>query len=259
MSDEPFLARWSRRKRDGEKAEPDDAPRAQEHAADIAQASPDDAVPAKDDRAREEKPAFDVTTLPPIESIEANTDITAFLAEGVPAALKRAALRRVWTADPAIRDFRGLQENDWDFTRPDSIPGFGELSPELDVQQMVRGVFGDPPPEAAREPQLASAPSAGGEIPTQPDDRSHVRTSGLTDVAHTEGNEEQNEKPPPSNAAQPEISPEELSSQEQPLLQRTPDDASQQEMTLSQRPPAKRHRSHGGALPRDFGESGSDS
>lgn len=29
--------------------------------------------------------------------------------------------------DPVIRDFIGLSENSWDFTDPDSIPGFGSL------------------------------------------------------------------------------------------------------------------------------------
>ena len=43
-----------------------------------------------------------------IESITADTDIRAFLAPGVPVQLTRAALRRVWETDPAIRDFVGL-------------------------------------------------------------------------------------------------------------------------------------------------------
>ena len=29
--------------------------------------------------------------------------------------------------DPAIRNFRGLSENDWDFTDPNGVPGFGPL------------------------------------------------------------------------------------------------------------------------------------
>jgi hypothetical protein len=36
-----------------------------------------------------------------------------------------AALRRAWSADPAIRDFIGLSENSWDFNAPDGVPGFG--------------------------------------------------------------------------------------------------------------------------------------
>ena len=72
-------------------------------------------------------PEFDITTLPSLDSIAADSDIRAFLQRGVPAELTRAALRRVWSADPAIRDFIGLSENAWDFNAPDSIPGFGSL------------------------------------------------------------------------------------------------------------------------------------
>jgi len=59
---------------------------------------------------------FDPATLPPIESIDAQTDITVFLRSGVPEGLRLAALRRAWTVDPAIRDFKGLQEKE--FQRP---------------------------------------------------------------------------------------------------------------------------------------------
>jgi hypothetical protein len=72
-------------------------------------------------------PVFDPASLPAIESITAATDIRAFLAAGVPAELTRAALRRVWTSDPGIRDFVGLADYDWDFNRPGSMAGFGPL------------------------------------------------------------------------------------------------------------------------------------
>src|SRR6185295_7442261 len=70
------------------------------------------------------QPEFDLASLPPIDSINALTDVTAFLRAGVPAELTRAALRRVWTADPTIREFVGLAENAWDFTDPHAMPGF---------------------------------------------------------------------------------------------------------------------------------------
>jgi hypothetical protein len=38
----------------------------------------------------------------------------------VPAAQLKALL-----TDPAVRDFKGLSENSWDFTEPAGIPGFG--------------------------------------------------------------------------------------------------------------------------------------
>jgi hypothetical protein len=71
---------------------------------------------------------FDAPSLPSIESIGAGSDIRPFLRPGVPADLTRAALRRAWSADPAIRDFIGLSENSWDFNGPDGVPGFGSLT-----------------------------------------------------------------------------------------------------------------------------------
>jgi Protein of unknown function (DUF3306) len=88
---------------------------------------------------------FDPATLPPIESIDAQTNITVFLQGGVPDGLRLAALRRAWTVDPAIRDFKGLQENDWNFKDRNSIPGFGELGPEVDVKRMVAEILGEAP------------------------------------------------------------------------------------------------------------------
>jgi len=76
-------------------------------------------------------------TLPPIDKITAVSDISAFLREGVPAELTRVALRRVWTTDPAIRDFVGLAENAWDFTDPNAMPGFGPLESSDEVRRMI--------------------------------------------------------------------------------------------------------------------------
>jgi hypothetical protein len=70
---------------------------------------------------------FDPASLPSVESIVADTDIMAFLRAGVPAELTRAALRRAWASDPAIRDFIGIAENQWDFNDPNGIAGFGPI------------------------------------------------------------------------------------------------------------------------------------
>jgi len=52
--------------------------------------------------------------LPSVDTITVDTDIRAFLKSRVPAELTRAALRRAWSSDPAIRDFIGIAENQWD-------------------------------------------------------------------------------------------------------------------------------------------------
>jgi hypothetical protein len=100
MSDsENFLARWSRLKRESAV-----------EVSGVGESSP---------------PAFDPASLPSIELIDAATDIRPFLEACVPEDLARAALRSTWSADPAIRDFIGIAESQWDFNDPASIPGFG--------------------------------------------------------------------------------------------------------------------------------------
>src|SRR5260370_41871419 len=87
--------------------------------------------------------AFDLADLPAIDSIAANTDVTAFLRPGVPADLTRAALRRSWTSDPAIRDFGGLVENGWDFNDPSAMAGFGNITAG-EVAQLTLKIIGEP-------------------------------------------------------------------------------------------------------------------
>jgi hypothetical protein len=92
--------------------------------------------------------------LPPIESIAADTDITAFLRPGVPADLAQAALRRAWVADPAIRDFVGPAENAWDFNAPDGVPGFGPLRAIDDVRRLAAEIAGVMPAAAPENAAL---------------------------------------------------------------------------------------------------------
>jgi hypothetical protein len=85
---------------------------------------------------------LDLTKLPPVESITAATDIRPFLARGVPPELTRAALRRAWAADPAIRDFIGLAENAWDFNAPDAMEGFGPLELTDELRREIAAMVG---------------------------------------------------------------------------------------------------------------------
>jgi hypothetical protein len=80
--------------------------------------------------------------LPLIDTITVDTDIRAFLKSRVPAELTRAALRQAWATDPAIRDFIGIAENQWDFNDPTSMPGFGPLQGNDDISTLLRQAFG---------------------------------------------------------------------------------------------------------------------
>jgi hypothetical protein len=160
-----FLLRWSRRKRAA--AQADGAP-----APDAAQAAEaEKSLPLPEDSAAPEPgetrgvpgpaaPAFDPASLPPIESITAATDIRAFLAAGVPAELTRAALRRVWTSDPKIRDFVGLADYDWDFNAPGSMPGFGPI----ETADALSGKVAIPAGRPATEDRAPAASHRNAEV-----------------------------------------------------------------------------------------------
>jgi hypothetical protein len=136
-STENFVQRWSRRKRATKTPTPDDTEPARREPRDADTHSLTNVPPEN------EVPALDIAALPPIESMTATSDVRAFLAPGVPEDLTRAALRRAWVIDPTIRDFVGLAENQWDFTKPDSVPGFGSLDLTPELRRIVAGVFGD--------------------------------------------------------------------------------------------------------------------
>lgn len=198
MSDpKEFLERWSRRKLQSEapSAAPVEKvalPTAGKPAADPA-AAVKSAPPAE----------FDLTKLPSIESIAAGTDVRVFLQRGVPAALTRAALRRAWAADPAIRDFIGLSENSWDFTAPDSLPGFGPLEPD-EIRRVAAQLFGEPGEATVSGDSLLSRNSLVQSPSTLPETgtvRPHeMRTAALEKRRSVRLGEVQDEKHSDKNA-----------------------------------------------------------
>jgi hypothetical protein len=157
---ENFLTRWSRRKRVTEEPDqetPNPPTRSPDAAPTGASTDGEPGSPAAPTLALKTsappKPAFDPASLPSLDSIGARTDIRAFLQAGVPSALRLAALRRAWSADPAISNFKGLAENDWDFTDPNAMTGFGNLDPGTDVKKMLGQMF-DAPREAEPATEL---------------------------------------------------------------------------------------------------------
>jgi len=157
MSDERFLARWSRRKR--------------------AAARPT-APPAAEPPPPEVAPPIDPADLPPLDAIGPESDVSRFLAAGVPPDLARAALRRAWSADPAIRDFVGLAENSGDLMAPGGALGFGSIAPE-EVERLLGQALGAPAAAPAPAPTEGPLPEAGSartervarapEAPTEPE------------------------------------------------------------------------------------------
>lgn len=240
-----FLERWSRRKLEAERQTPDRAredvtARAPEPKVENkAQVSTGEAPATRSDKApapSDTKPAFDITSLPSLESITAATDVRAFLAPGVPAELTRAALRRAWTADPAIRDFKGLAENDWDFTDPKAMAGFSDLPADYDVKKVIAQIFGEK--DKAADPADAAEPDRAV---------ASVQPSGQPkEIAAAE------ESQPPAldgpGAAEP-AEREQVASVEVDLVHRNNNTATHNSSSTDAQEETKTRRPHGRALP----------
>jgi Protein of unknown function (DUF3306) len=156
-ADESFLTRWACRKRAGAaKARGEAQPKESEEGA-APEAAAGSLPPG------EAQSLVDPGSLPPIETIGAGSDIRPFLTSGVPVDVTRAALRRAWSADPAIRDFVGLSENSWDFNAAGGVPGFGSLTME-DARRLLARVQGEP---EGSDPHSQSGQPASGSAPDQ--------------------------------------------------------------------------------------------
>src|ERR1700723_264514 len=131
---------------------------------------------------------FDPASLPSIETITFDTDVRGFLQSRVPAELTRAALRQAWASDPAIRDFIGIAENQWDFNDPTAMPGFGPMRETDNVPALLaRALSGgdklaDMIPEIPAPVENAS-PAVTDRESAHPD-QSLQQTSGRQPVAN---------------------------------------------------------------------------
>jgi len=199
-----FLSRWARRKQETQRRE----------------AQPPVASPAEPVRETEAPTALEAAErpLPSLDSVVPGADVAAFFQPHVPDALRKAALRKLWTTDPEIAGFIEMADYQWDFNNPDSIPGWGATLEGVDVQRLVGRLFGSP-----EQTEEARSESLSGRVsPTGPD----TEQSDAAEVAA--------ELPLPGPEA--------------PDLSRSCDVAAQDlpDSTSGYRPSQKRH---GGALP----------
>jgi len=221
-SPESPLARWFRRKSDARAGQPGESPPGNEPVAAGSNAS----APGNDQH------PFDPTSLPPIETIDGKTDLRVFLARGVPAELMRAALRRGWSSDPAIRDFIGLSENSWDFNAPEGISGFGSLTPE-DIQRLARA-FEDAGATGEAVPMSAATTSSN---------ESKAQTAECTPGLEQLQTKSDSQEKRPSDLAQRHADSVQVARADGAAI---PTGRSAQDPNL----PRSSRRRHGGALPR---------
>src|SRR6266404_8518807 len=165
--DNGFLARWSQRKQEAKQPERETPVVDAEIAA----------APATE---AEAAPEFDLSSLPTIEELTSETDITAFLRKGVPEHLRNAALRKSWALDPAIRNYvNPALDYAYDWNTPGGVPGSSEIGAGMDVARLVSQIMGSGEPAA--EPSIVNVDpgKAPASDPTQSPPYSVVQKSEL--------------------------------------------------------------------------------
>lgn len=200
--DEPFFARWSKRKRQA-----DDTPQPA-----ALPEEPD--APEDSDSISEE----DLAALPSLEEFTPQTDIRQFLRKGVPQPLRNAALRKMWLLTPAIRDHKDpAVDYAWDWNTPGGVPGAGEAASPERAAQMLRDLVNprrDAEPPKDHDTNEIAAPEVATERP---------------DSAPQQGQDQDN-----FPAEEPETDPVQLAFS-------VPDKSEEKQSTNDLPPPRKRH------------------
>ena len=133
--DDRFLERWSRRKRAKEDGEPAESP---------------GPPPVELEEETDGDPEV-VARLPDIESLDESSDFTAFMAEGVPEALRRRALRKLWRLNPIFANLDGLNDYDEDYTDAATV-----IAGLKTAYKVGRGMLDDRPEAEAETEETAA-------------------------------------------------------------------------------------------------------
>lgn len=167
---ESFLGRWARRKEESRRDEPAAAdPLTSPPPAEVV--APD-AVPGEAPQEAAEAPAEEEAPLdlPDVDSLDADSDYSAFMDSRVPEETQRRALRRLWSSDPAYAFRDGLNEYDEDYTAPRLLGAAVKT-----VYDVVRG--------------YAPAEDVEGETESQPGDAADSAVAKGTDEVPHESKE----------------------------------------------------------------------
>lgn len=119
--DNGFLSRWSRRKRgrDPQLDEQDETTEVETSAVRQTETTPSEkggvVEPEETEEERENREAAEAVD---IEELAYESDFSLFLKRGVPDALRRKAMRKLWTSNPVLANVDGLNDYDEDFADP---------------------------------------------------------------------------------------------------------------------------------------------
>jgi hypothetical protein len=165
-TDRPFLERWSRRKREGEASDRADGQPAEQLAAKAeAEAEGEDAE-ARLQRLESNRAAAEAIDL---DSLDSASDLSPFYKEGVPKALKMAAMRAMWRTSPVFANLDGLNDYDQNFADPELIRKFTGTA-----WKIGRGYLTDDSEPMAEDAAEAAGEAAADEA--EPEEAASVET-----------------------------------------------------------------------------------
>jgi hypothetical protein len=183
--DDPFLTRWSRRKRTAsDDANTPDEPASKDPPPAGGSRPGEDTTP---ETAMSPEQAEIVAQLPDIDSLEDGSDFTVFLQDGVPEALRRRALRKLWRLNPVYANLDGLNDYDEDFTLATSA-----LTAVKTIYKVGKGMISEEdeePKPSAPETPVEPIPVADSEEPPV-DEESEEEESADKESADAESADE---------------------------------------------------------------------
>jgi len=175
-----FLSRWSRAKR-AAALQPDDTVGQPDEAS-----QDDDTTLPPAPQEEEEVDAEYIAALPSLDDIAKGTDLSAFMRKGVPHALRNAALRKMWTVDPVIRDHLDVaRDYFWDWNAPGGVPGGGGIISAKSAAGMLKNIIGAREEETPVVAEAAAGPvaAADGASAGPPDETPLAATESAPDDA----------------------------------------------------------------------------
>lgn len=174
---ETFLGRWSRLKQKGGEPEPEVAPEVVQPPVAVEEDRTDDEILAELD-------------LPHPDDLKPGDDISGFMAEAVPAKLRRMALRQLWRMNPVLANVDGLVEYGEDYT--DSAMVVENLQT---VYQVGKGMFVEPDEPEEDEVQAEADADPDGAEAADADSDTQEPEDDSSDEALTEASPASSEAP----------------------------------------------------------------
>jgi hypothetical protein len=167
MSDEGFLRRWARRKtevREGRAPLPEPLPLPEAPAVVLAEAPTPQAVQAPPEETAPEK---SLPTMEDVATLDKDSDFSAFVARGVDEAVRRSALKKLFT-DPHFHVMDRLDVYIDDYTKPSPMSEAMLASLEHAKSVFAKMLEDEPAPqEAEASPKPEQSPEQPPEQETQ--------------------------------------------------------------------------------------------